>query len=494
MKKLVVTICCAILLTGSCLFAQNAPVITAGTVVADGSVFTVPFTVTNFTGIRSFNLKLSYNGAQATAMAVTAGTTLGGNLASNLGFPGVIALGWYTWPGVSLPDNSMVFNITFARIGSGPVAISWLDDGTSCQWWDSKGEVLNDMPTEAFYFCGSAGTTTGAPLTKAPVIAACPGSQVDVPVTVFSFNSIGAISLTMQYDPAILVYRSSVSNPGFPGLSVTNPSPGVITAQGSGPSGGITLAAGSALFTLRFDYSGGSGSLVWTDNGSSDEYKGPSPSSAVLTNNPRDSYFVNGTITEAPVPDPAGPIGSLWGSLVTQGQTGVVYTVAPILNATEYVWSLPEGASITAGENTAAITVAFSDNAISGEISVSGFNGCHTGLVSASFPVVVNLKTGIETIPTGTGGGTINLKAFPNPFSSTTTLDFSLRVPGTVQIEVINALGDIVLQISDGNRPAGHHSRSLSIANLAPGIYSARIITRTSDRVEVDAVRIICIR
>ncbi|HAS40412.1 MAG TPA: hypothetical protein DCS93_08035 [Microscillaceae bacterium] len=85
----------------------------------------------------------------------------------------------------------------------------------------------------------------------------------------------------------------------------------------------------------------------------------------------------------------AGSAGTISGtSVVCANQAGVIYTVPTIGNATEYIWSLPTGASITSGTNTNSITVTFGTT--SGNITVQGKNSCGTGNVSTSFPVTVS--------------------------------------------------------------------------------------------------------
>jgi len=100
---------------------------------------------------------------------------------------------------------------------------------------------------------------------------------------------------------------------------------------------------------------------------------------------------VNFRVTERPVfilsmqdasllPGAAEPvIGTL---VVQQGQAGVNYTVNPVANATGYNWTLPPGATITAGANTNSIIVTFSATARSGNLCVSGSNQCGTGQAS----------------------------------------------------------------------------------------------------------------
>ena len=82
-------------------------------------------------------------------------------------------------------------------------------------------------------------------------------------------------------------------------------------------------------------------------------------------------------------------------STVTQGQSGVVYTIPPILNATSYTWTLPSGAS--GSSTTNSITVNFSSSAVSGNITVKVSNSCGTG-VSSSLNVTVNIPTSCSAL------------------------------------------------------------------------------------------------
>jgi hypothetical protein len=75
---------------------------------------------------------------------------------------------------------------------------------------------------------------------------------------------------------------------------------------------------------------------------------------------------------------------------VCEGSTDVIYSVAPIADATDYNWTVPTGASIISGANTNIITVDFSIIAESGDITVYGSNYCGNGVASPVFEVTVN--------------------------------------------------------------------------------------------------------
>jgi len=160
------------------------------------------------------------------------------------------------------------------------------------------------------------------------------------------------------------------------------------------------------------------------------------------------------------IPPPAGVITGT--AIVCQGSTGIAYSVAPVPNATGYVWTLPTGASFATGANTNSITVNYSYTAVSGNISVYGTNIFGNGAPSPNFPVTVNAAA----TPTITGpasvclnstvvynsqagmsnyiwnvsaGGTIT--AGGTTSSSSVTINWTTTGPKTVSVNYNNANG-----------------------------------------------------
>ncbi len=93
-------------------------------------------------------------------------------------------------------------------------------------------------------------------------------------------------------------------------------------------------------------------------------------------------------VTVNPLPGTPGTITGT--STVCAGTTIGSYVVAAVSNADSYTWSLPAGAAIATGAGTRNITVNFSANAVSGNVSVAGVNACGPGQASANFPVTVS--------------------------------------------------------------------------------------------------------
>ena len=92
-------------------------------------------------------------------------------------------------------------------------------------------------------------------------------------------------------------------------------------------------------------------------------------------------------ITINPYPASAGTITGQ--ASVCAGTSGVIYSVAPITNATSYTWTVPPGAIIVGASNTSSITVDFGAGASSGNVTVYGTNNCGNGNVSPNFAVMV---------------------------------------------------------------------------------------------------------
>lgn len=106
----------------------------------------------------------------------------------------------------------------------------------------------------------------------------------------------------------------------------------------------------------------------------------------------------NGTSSSLPItvntlPDMAGNISGNDSLTICPLSNGIIYSVAPIFNASSYVWSIPSGASITSGTGTNTITVDYGNTTVSGIISVYGQNSCGIGSSSS-------IAVDISTVPT----------------------------------------------------------------------------------------------
>jgi len=92
---------------------------------------------------------------------------------------------------------------------------------------------------------------------------------------------------------------------------------------------------------------------------------------------------------------PAIP-GSITGaSSVCSGSTGNAYSITAVLGATSYTWSVPAGASVTAGQGNPSTTISLGGT--SGNITVTATNACGTSAGSSS-AITVNAIPSAPTV------------------------------------------------------------------------------------------------
>lgn len=63
----------------------------------------------------------------------------------------------------------------------------------------------------------------------------------------------------------------------------------------------------------------------------------------------------------------------------------------------------------------------------------------------------------------------------PNPFQETTTIDFSLPYPATVELRVLNALSQEVARLPQGALAGGWHRVGWVRKALPPGLYYVQL-------------------
>ena len=146
--------------------------------------------------------------------------------------------------------------------------------------------------------------------------------------------------------------------------------------------GGASIATGSGTsnITVNFSASAVSGNITVTGNNSC----GNGTTSPSLPVTIFQMPAAAGTIT--------GP------NLVCAGTNNVVYSVTPIANAVTYDWTVPAGASSTAGPTTNQITVSFSLTAGTGNITVKGTNVCGSGAISPLLTVTMVASQGAPVV------------------------------------------------------------------------------------------------
>ncbi|MCX6267498.1 MAG: T9SS type A sorting domain-containing protein [Bacteroidetes bacterium] len=232
------------------------------------------------------------------------------------------------------------------------------------------------------------------------------GGTINDDFVMVTWNSLGTQSVSVNYPNAFgcfavtgTVLPVTVSPVPFPTLAGNT----TVCAQSSGNVYTTEAAMSAYLWTVSSggtivgSATGSSLSVTWNSSGSQWVGVNYSNANGCPANTPA---LLNVTVS----PLPATP-GSIAGPVqVMPAQTGVGYSVSPIVNATGYLWTLPSGATIVSGSNTSNIVVDFSLNAVSGGVSVHGTNACGNGGESQILGVqVIPASVALENVSLGSG-------------------------------------------------------------------------------------------
>ena len=115
------------------------------------------------------------------------------------------------------------------------------------------------------------------------------------------------------------------------------------------------------------------------------------------------------TLTVNAVPGTPGAItqGNPTGSSVCTNASGVTYTISSVSGATSYTWSVPAGASITAGQGTTSITVTWGTTG--GNVTVTANNSFCSGSAAS---LAVSLVSSAPVAPTASAGTSVTTSGF----------------------------------------------------------------------------------
>jgi hypothetical protein len=100
------------------------------------------------------------------------------------------------------------------------------------------------------------------------------------------------------------------------------------------------------------------------------------------------------------------------------------------------------------------------------------------GLERAGF---VDVNVAVEPGAEGPGAAVLH-GSYPNPFSGSTTISFTLDAPGGVTLAVYDLLGRRVATLADGVRPAGRHALAFDATGVPGGVYFFTLRTEQAVR------------
>jgi hypothetical protein len=165
------------------------------------------------------------------------------------------------------------------------------------------------------------------------------------------------------------------------------------------------------------------------------------------------------------IPEPAGVITGK--DTVCQGQGNYVYSIPALPGTTEYIWTLPEGVTVSAGQGTNQVTLLMSNTAQSGNILVKGANECGSGTESAKALVVKNC-TGI-----GQNDLAAVVRIYPNPVKDELTISINTNEKA-LDLAVTDIHGRVV--VSEKLTLAGSdYKKKMDVSLFSRGVYFIRL-------------------
>ena len=85
--------------------------------------------------------------------------------------------------------------------------------------------------------------------------------------------------------------------------------------------------------------------------------------------------------------------------------------------------------------------------------------------------ITVSDFTGIENLR----DRIFDLKVYPNPFNAQTNIEYELRAPAEIKIEIFSIIGKRVALFGNGIEPAGKHHLTWNAGEVSAGVYLLRL-------------------
>lgn len=182
-------------------------------------------------------------------------------------------------------------------------------------------------------------------------------------------------------------------------------------------------------------------------------------------------------------PQTPGPIAGPIGACNTNPLTSIAfYSISPVFGAADYTWTVPTGATITAGQGTTNVTVDFLGSS-SGDVAVMANNVCGSS-PNRVLGVIVNACR-MSAQPSSENSFAV-VSAYPNPTKDKITVDFTSATDEKIIFSIADAQGRIVSE-KNVDAVAGINNTDFDLSSLSKGIY----VLNVSSKGEHHFVRII---
>jgi hypothetical protein len=374
-------------MTGSAIVTVDPLPVAAGTISGTASVCQgttgISYTVATITNASSY--QWIYSGTGATINGTTRSVTI--NFASNA------TSGNLTVRGVNSCGNGTYSPAYSITVNSVPAAAGTISGSpTVCQGQSGVSYSVPAISGATNYLWSYSGSGASISGSSNSVNITFSASATSGNLTVRGENSCGTGTVSANYP--ITVNQ-------LPGAAGTISGTSTVCQGQSGVAYSVSAITGATSYSWA--YSGTGATITGTTNSVSISFASNATSGNLTVRGVNSCG--NGTVSSNyPVTVNAlpGAAGTISGTVsVCQGQSGVAYSVGTISGATTYLWAYSgTGATITGTSNS--VSIAFADNATSGNLTVRGVNSCGNGAISAAYPVTVNQLPGAAGAISGT--------------------------------------------------------------------------------------------
>lgn len=251
------------------VFAQPTFTISPQSITAGaGQTFTVDVVVSNFTDIVSFQYSINWNPAAIGYVNITnISSALPSFSSANFGTTntgsGILTNSWLdpNVTGVSLPNGTVLYSITFNVLTTTPTTIAFTDHPAVIEVVNSQNIEIGMNPQNCSVNGGGGGGGGNPPVSGFAIIASdatvMSGQNFCIDISVQDFTEIVSMQYTMAFDESKIEY-TGVQSFNLNGLGASNfgtnqANQGIITLSWLDPeTDGETLPNGTVIYKVCF--------------------------------------------------------------------------------------------------------------------------------------------------------------------------------------------------------------------------------------------------
>jgi hypothetical protein len=414
----------------NCLGASTARTLALSNVTATPTTITGPATAVCAGTIQTYSTT-AVSGATVYTWAVPTGATITsgqGSTSISVTFPSPFTSGAVTVKSGTSCYTSTARSLTVYSVPVAPASITGTSIGVCGGSTQTYTCPVSTTGASSYTWAVPTGAIINSGQGSNSISVTLPAVFATGNVTVFATNTCGNSTVRS------LAIRSTLTSPGTITGTSTN------------------LCAGGS-FTYTIAAVTGAGSYTWTppagctitaNTGTSITMTVPagfvSGTLSVVANNACGAGTAR-TLTLSGIPSaPASVTGPV---SVCPSAAGLVYTTPLVSGVTTYTWTVPTGASVTAGAGTNSITAKW--GTVAGSVTVKAGNACGTNATARSLAVTLAVcRSAVEEEVTS---ATPSVRIYPNPGQGQFKLDATNITAGT-SLKVSDLLGKEILQLN----------------------------------------------